>query len=163
MEIIIWLVLSEAAVALALIIIILVLVIWILLGKTVVTVPSITLAVEKPQYDHGETVNVTGLVTSDTDKPAAGETVDLKLTDSASQEFDVGTTTTGPDGKYAASFAVPGSVAPGGVTISAIDAKLGVEATTTFTFERSKMSNREGIDTLIKLIDGAEKEIIIIG
>lgn len=133
MDVLIRFLLGEVAVALALFILLLIIMIWRMLRKTVVTVPSITLALEKTQYDHGETVNVTGAVFSDVDKPAVGETVALTLTDSAEAEFDVGTALTEEAGKYTASFTVPNDVAPGGVTVKAKDVALGIEATATFT------------------------------
>jgi len=135
LDVLIRFLLGEVAVALALFILLLIIMVWRMLRKTVVTVPSMSLVVEKIQYDHGETVNVSGIVFSDVDKPAAGETAGLKLTDAASAVFDVGTAVTGADGKYAASFAVPSDVAPGGVTITARDEALGIEATATFTLK----------------------------
>jgi len=102
--------------------------------KTVVTVPSMTLVLEKNTYDHSENVNVSGAVFSDVDKPAAGETVSLKLTDSSDTGFNVGSAQTGEDGKYVLSFNVPDDVAPGGVTVTAECEALGIEATATFTF-----------------------------
>jgi Na+-transporting methylmalonyl-CoA/oxaloacetate decarboxylase gamma subunit len=103
-------------------------------GKIVVTVPSITLDPIKAQVDHGESVPVTGAVYLDTGTPAAGESITLKVTDSAGTEFDnVGTAQSGADGKYAGSFDVPSAMAPGQATLEAVDDKLGVTATQTFT------------------------------
>jgi len=122
-------------------IVLIVLVILILIGiylrgKTVVTVPSMTLFLDKEEYDHGDTVNASGVVKSDFEKPAEGETVDLTLKDSAGKEFAVGTVVTDAEGKYKTSFAVPDDVAPGGVNVTAEDAKLGVTATRSFTLLR---------------------------
>ena len=123
----------EIAALLIVLIVLLLVIIWKLLRKHVVTVPSITLTVEKTQYDHGETVNVNGAVFSDGTTPAAGESVSLKLTDSAGDEFPVGSVTTDENGKYQTSFAVPDAVAPGGVTVTATADNMGVTATATFT------------------------------
>jgi hypothetical protein len=118
---------------LAIIIIILIILIGIYLWKRVVTVPSMTLSIDKTQYDHGETVVAKGAVFSDGTTSAAGETVNVKLTDSAGTDFPVGTIRTGEDGEYALSFAVPSAVVPGGVTVTAEDEALGVSAQQTFT------------------------------
>jgi uncharacterized protein (DUF58 family) len=128
------------------VLVLLILLLYVLARKTVVTVPSISLAIEKEQYDHGEIVNVTGVVKSDYDKPAQGETVVLKLTDSTDKTIDVGSAVTDAEGKYAASFAVPSDVAPGGVTVTAEDANLGVTATRTFTLARATpQTEKKGI------------------
>jgi hypothetical protein len=118
------------------VLVILILIVIYLRGKTVVTVPSISLVLEKDTYDHGDTVNASGVVKSDVDKPAEGETVDLTLKDSSGKEFAVGTVVTDAEGKYETSFAVPGDVASGGVDVIAEDKKLGVTATRSFTLLR---------------------------
>lgn len=133
MNILRWILLGEAVVIAALVILLLLVLIWNLLRKRVVTVPSMSLTVGKPQYDHGETVDVSGIVSKDVGVPAPGETVDLKLTDSTEVEYPVGTAVTDADGKYAASFPVPDAIAPGGVTVTATVEALGVAAQATFT------------------------------
>ena len=129
-----------AVVMLVLALILLILLIWIIkrLGKTVVTVPSITLTLSPTTgVKHGDTVNATGFVYSDGTTPAAGETVELTLTDSAGATFPGPTVQTGNDGSYAAAINVPG-VAPGVVNVVAADPALGVTATATFTPKRPK-------------------------
>jgi hypothetical protein len=143
MDILISIFLLEVDILIAIVIIFLILLIWILLGKTVVTAPSITLAPLSPaQYDHGDTVSCSGVVYSDKTTPAPGETVDLTLTDSKGTLFDLGTVVTDQNGAFSDSFVVPG-VAPGAVTLTATDTALGVSATQSFTLERSKMRFEE--------------------
>jgi hypothetical protein len=104
--------------------------------KTVVTVPSITLNLSPTtSVKHGDSVDASGNVYSDGTTPAAGETVELTLTDSKGNTFPGPTVTTGPDGSYDAPFVVPG-VAAGAVNVEAADTALGVTATKTFTLPR---------------------------
>jgi hypothetical protein len=125
------------------VIFLLLIILFILLKKKIVTVPSLTMVltpVTPPgQYDHGATVNVTGVDLLDVGKPAAGDTVTLNLTDSSGAEFNgVASVQTAQDGSYAASFVVPNTVAPGQATLEATDAKTGATATATFTLSRMK-------------------------
>jgi hypothetical protein len=114
---------------------------YVLRRKKVVTVPSLTLAITPVtppgQYDHGATVQVTGIDLLDTGPPtapAAGDTVTLNLEDAAGTAFpNVASATVGSDGSYFASFAVPATAAPGVATLTATDSKTGATATTTFT------------------------------
>lgn len=141
MELIFWLLLSETAVALALFIIFLVILIWILLRKKIVTVPNLTLVLNKTQYDHGEEVDASGVDQSDTGVPAESATVNLDLMDSSGTEFkDVASAVTDTNGNYSASFDVPSGAAPGQATLTATDPKTRATATATFTFKRSKCS-----------------------
>lgn len=131
----------------AVIIILIIIILFILRKKRIVTVPSITLAltpVTPPgQYDHGETVNVTGVTLLDVGPPAvpgAGDTVTLDLVDASGAKFAaVGTAQAGTDGSYAGSFVVPAAAAPGTATLTVTDGKTGATATTTFTLRRMKM------------------------
>jgi hypothetical protein len=145
MKFIIWILLTESAVVLALIIIYLIIRIWILLRKYVVTLPQLTLAlapVTPPgQYDHGATVNFSGVDLSDIGPPAVpapGATINLSLEDAAGTETQVGSVQTQEDGSFAGSFVVPADAAPGDATLTATDPATGATATATFTLKRSK-------------------------
>jgi hypothetical protein len=136
MEFIFWLLLSETAVALALIIIFLLLLIWILLGKTVL-VPSVTVVTDKPQYARSETVAISGAVLEN-GIAQPGVPVDVKVTDPNAIVTDLGTVTTDANGKYSVNFPIDPAAAGGNYNVAAT--ALGVTATTTFTFKRSKCS-----------------------
>jgi hypothetical protein len=152
MDTLIRLILWEVCVTLILIILYLLIKLILMLRKHVVTVPSITLAitpVSPPgQYDHGEEVDLTGLVLLDTGvtppAPGTGETVVLDVTDSAGTDFPaVATATCGSDGSYAAKFNVPAAMAPGQATLKASDTKLGISATATFTLNMRMSKNAD--------------------
>jgi hypothetical protein len=134
-------VLGRTSVLLALLVLFVIVLLWMLLRKRVVTVPQITMAITPVtppgQYDHGETVNVTGTDLLDVGPPtvpAVGDTISLDLTDSAGTKFPaVATATVAADGTWAAAFAVPANAAAGQATITGTDAKTGATAQQTFT------------------------------
>jgi hypothetical protein len=155
------LLLNEKVFAAALtVIILLIMLIWILLRKTVVTVPQLTLAITPVtppgQYDHGATVNVTGTDLLDVGPPtvpAVGDTITLNLTDSAETQFvAVATTTVASDGTWAASFAVPANAAAGQATLTATDPKTGATATATFTQKKSIQMNYKREITVVMML-----------
>lgn len=144
-DILVEFILVELAAALALWIIYLLLKILLMLRKIVVTLPQLTLQltpVTPPgQYDHGATVNVTGLDLSDVGPPAvpaAGATINLSLTDKAGVVTPVGSVQTANDGTFAGSFVVPATAAAGDASLQATDPATGATGSVTFTFSMRK-------------------------
>jgi hypothetical protein len=113
-----------------------------LLQNTVATVPSVTLAIEKPSYDHGDTVNVSGTVLVD-EAPQAGAEVSVTLTDAADKVTDLGTVVTDAEGNFKASVKVPADTAPGSVTVTA--SAIGATATATFTCTQKNSVPSNGV------------------
>jgi uncharacterized protein YfaS (alpha-2-macroglobulin family) len=96
-------------------------------------VPSLTVAVEKPQYARGETVNITGSL-KENDVPQAGVTVNITVTDPTNAETSV-SAQTDASGNYLSSWVVPDTAPGGSFTVSAT--ALGTTATTTFRFSKT--------------------------
>jgi hypothetical protein len=118
-------------------IILLILLIYILwsLWKTVV-VPTLTVAVSKTSYLHGETVTVSGNL-KENDAPVPDEEIVVKIKDPSGAELESLDTTTDSDGNYTVDWDVSSDAAPGTYTVTATG--LGVSATTSFTNSDKKM------------------------
>ena len=129
-------ILAEVGVALILVILLLIIIILQLLGrKTVVTVTVVSVATAAASYDHGDTVNISGEVTVD-GSPQAGESVALKVVDSAETEYLLPSVTTDAAGKFTAAWIIPSEVAPG--TCEVIAEAMDGTATATFTLSITK-------------------------
>jgi hypothetical protein len=124
-------ILWEVGISLILVIILLILIILGLLKKLVVSVTVVSVKTEAASYDHGDTVNISGDVTTD-GTAQANVPVILVIKDSAGAEFSLPETTTDAEGKFAAAWTIPSEIAPGEVNVTAT--ALGMTATTTFTF-----------------------------
>lgn len=120
---------TEAIVALALVIIVLLLIIWWLLRKHVV-VPELTVATDKPSYDHTEDVKISGTL-KENDEAMSGKTISIKIIPPESDEIALGDVQTNEEGEYIATWDVPVDAAPGTYKVEATG--MGVTATTTFT------------------------------
>jgi len=133
MDTIINIILSEIATLLIILILILLLILYERLKKIVV-VPSVSVATDKANYPHGETVTITGVV-QENGEPQEGATVAISVKDPSGAEQTALTTTTDADGKYTATYDLPSDAVGGTWTVTAT--ALGTTATTTFTLSRS--------------------------
>ena len=133
MDTIINIILSEIATLLIILILILLLILYERLRKIVV-VPSVSVATDKANYPHGETVTITGVV-EENDEPQASADVDIFVKDPNGELVFEVKATTDADGKYTATYDLPSDAVGGTWTVTAT--ALGTTATTTFTLSRS--------------------------
>jgi len=129
MGILIKIILGEVAVLLALLILVLLIHIWLLLRKKIV-VPELTVATDKPSYDHTEDVNISGTLKED-GQPMAGKTISIKIVPPEGEEIELADVQTDEEGEYAAVWDIPVDAVPGTYKVEATG--MGVTATTTFT------------------------------
>jgi len=120
---------DEVIIALAIILLILLIYILWSLWKTVV-VPTLTVAVSKTSYLHGETVTVSGNL-KENDEAVPDEEIAVVIKDSLDAVLTTLEAVTDSDGNYTVNWDVPSYAAPGTYTVTATG--LGVSATTSFT------------------------------
>jgi hypothetical protein len=126
---------EEVIIALAIILLILLIYILWSLWKTVV-IPTITVAVSKASYLHGETVTVTGNL-KENDVAVPDEEVTVAIKEPSGEVLATLEAVTDSDGNYSVEWEVPSDAVPGTYTVTATG--LGTSATTTFTNSDKKM------------------------
>jgi len=124
-------IMCEVVILLAVLCVLLILLIWWLLRKLVV-VPQLTVATDKTSYFREETVQISGLLTSN-GNPLANQPVGLAIQPPTGDAYSLPSVTTDADGKYSASWQVPADAEVGSYVLTAAGA--GVSATATFTLK----------------------------
>lgn len=122
----------EVIIILGLLGVLLVLLVWWILRKLVVVpvVPVITVATDKTEYVKGETVQISGMLTSD-GTPLPNETVGLAIEPPIGDVYSLPPVFTDAEGKFSASWQVPADAVAGAYVLTATS--VGVSATATFT------------------------------
>jgi len=122
----------EVIIILGVVALLLMLLVWWILRKLVVVpvVPRVTVATDKASYARGETVQISGTVTSD-GAPEANKPVGLGITPPTGDIYSLPSVTTDAQGNFSASWQVPADAVVGTYVLTATS--VGVSATTTFT------------------------------
>lgn len=124
---------GEVWTALIFFIILLIILILLMLRKRVVVVASLTVATDKPQYTHADTVKITGEAKEDS-TPKPDVQVGIKVIDPDGGETELPDETTDEEGKFASEWEIPDDAVPGAYKVEV--SALGVSATTSFILNR---------------------------